>query len=153
MIFATMRLHYLVNALPRYPEAFRQGFHRDLLASIHDSEQSLSSRHLFGHCRLAKKNVCLVIFLLTGVKGVFISMCVRAMVPTQREDKPMSEINLTGTTLEIRVIQISTVHWRWLVCAIEAPGVKPPHRATWGGIERSAAKAFAKALKKYKAIC
>jgi len=55
---------------------------------------------------------------------------------------------MAGTVLEIRITEISSSHWRWLLCAVEPEGVKPPHRASWGGIETTANAAFAHAMRR-----
>lgn len=57
-------------------------------------------------------------------------------------------IDITGTTLEIRVTQLAETSWRWLLCAVDVPrtGPRENHRTAWGGKASSAKDAFNKAM-------
>lgn len=45
------------------------------------------------------------------------------------------EIDITGTVLAVQVTHVQDSQWRWQLAAIEGdPNVKPPYRATWGGV-------------------
>jgi hypothetical protein len=62
--------------------------------------------------------------------------------------------DITGTTLEIRVIEVGEGSWRWALCAVDTPhpsGVER-HRAAWGGTGSSARKAFELAMQARSAV-